>query len=101
MEMTVLEGPTLLDVAQDKRFRIRLNPGVWSDPEHGEHDSGGFGTGASIEVTWFMRAGHTYQVNRGAWVLAEWTDGPHAAGDIASASGSVIADALAITLFHH
>lgn len=100
MEMTVLEGPTLLDVAQEKRFRIRLDPGFWSDPEHGEHDSGGFGTGAPIELRWFMVAGHIYQVNVGAWVLAEWTEGPHAAGDIASASGSVVANALAIALFH-
>jgi hypothetical protein len=100
MEMTVLEGTNLLDVAQDKRFRIRKNPGFWGAPEHGEYDSGGFGAGDSIEVRWFMRAGHTYQVNVGAWVLAEWTDGPHAAGDIASASGSVVANATFISLFH-
>lgn len=100
MEMTVLEGPTLLDVAKDKRFRVRRNPGFWTAPEHGDYDSGGYGTGASIEVRWFMRAGHTYQVNVGAWVLAEWTDGPRAAGEIASAWGSIVGKALAITLFH-
>ena len=100
MEMTVMEGANLLDVEQDKRFRFRLNPGFWSDPEEANHDSGGFGTGASIEVRWFALAGHTYQVNVGAWVLAEWTSGPHAAGDISRSSGGVVGDVLAITLFH-
>jgi hypothetical protein len=99
-EMTVLEGDRLLDVAQDKRFRIRLNPSFWGSGEHEEYDSHGFGTGAPIEVRWFMQAGHTYTLNVGAWVLAEWTHGPHAGGTVSGAGGSVVADALAITLFH-
>jgi hypothetical protein len=32
--------------------------------------------------------------------MAEWTDGPHASGNIASASGTVVANAVLITLFH-
>jgi hypothetical protein len=99
-EMTVMEAGTLLAAQQDKRFRIRLNPGFWSGPEEQAYDSGGVGTGGPIDVTWFMRRGHTYQINVGAWVLAEWTSGPHASGDISWCSGAISADALAITLFH-
>jgi hypothetical protein len=99
-EMTVMEGSTLLQVGQDKRFRVRKNPGFWSDPEEGSYDSGGFGVGNPIELTWFGLAGHNYQVNAGAWAFAEWTSGPHASGDISSASGGIVADVLAITVFH-
>jgi hypothetical protein len=54
-----------------------------------------------LEVNWFMRRGFTYTLNVGAWVLAEWTDGPHASGPVSGAYGEIIALVSAITLFHH
>ena len=101
MEMTVMEGENhVAPRVVDRRFRYRLNPGFLAAPEEVSYDTGGFDTGAPIEVRWFARAGHTYQVNVGAWVFAEWTTGPHAAGDISRSSAGVVADVLAITLFH-
>jgi hypothetical protein len=75
MEITVLEDGRFLTAAQDKRWRKRVSAG-----ESDSGDSGGFGTGAPIEVTWTMQPGQAYTLNVGAWVFCESQFGAGAAG---------------------
>jgi hypothetical protein len=88
MEMTILEDGQLLSSAQDKRFRRRLSNG-----ESDQWDSGGFGTGDSIEVGCLMTPGRAYTLNVGAWVYCEQHDGfglGGASGAVAKVNAKVI-----------
>jgi hypothetical protein len=60
-----------------------------------------FGIGALIEVSWFMRPGRTYTLNVGAWVLSEWTEWTTRFRRHRERIGSIVADVMAIALFHH
>lgn len=97
-EMTVFEGGARApkDADIDKRFRKRV-----SGAEEDWWDSGGFGTGNPIELTWFMRAGRGYTLNVGFWVYCDWDSGPGASGSTGFSTSSLKGDALAITVFHH
>jgi hypothetical protein len=67
MEMTVLDGSTLLSSAQDKRFRVRSSSGEL----HYDDGQDGAVTGDAIEVEWVMLPGHVYTFNVGCWAFAE------------------------------
>lgn len=99
-EITVFEGDTQLDAAQTDPWRIQLDPGYWGPSGSKTHDSGGNITSDPLEVNWHMKRGHDYHLNVGAWVYAYWRQGD-GGGDTASASATVVADVLAITLTHH
>jgi hypothetical protein len=69
-ELTVFENGNFVTSATEKRWRKRVSNG-----ELDSFDSGGFGTGAPIEVVWPMRRGFEYTLNVGVWVYAEYDDG--------------------------
>jgi hypothetical protein len=76
MEMTLLEDGQLKSLAQEKRYRRRVSNG-----EVRQWDSGGFGTGAGIEVAVLMVPGRAYSLNVGAWVYCQQEGGFGVGGD--------------------
>jgi hypothetical protein len=94
MEMTALDGSTLLSSAQDKRFRVRSSNGEY----HSDIEDVGAVTGDPIEVGWVMVPGRVYTFNVGCWAFAE-AHGALGAGSSAGAAvnGLVIAMTAAFT----
>ena len=91
-EMTVMENGTLLRFAEDKVFRKRASGG---EDEFVHPD--GFATGNSIEVSWTMIPGSTYEFNVGAWVFCQ-TEQPDLTPDTARASADIQAKVIAMTV---
>lgn len=88
MEMTVLEGGTLLSEARDRRFRHRVSAG-----ERAEYEEPGWETGDGIQVDWVMVPGRVYTLNVGCWVFGE------AHGGLGTASiGSASMDGLVVVI---
>jgi hypothetical protein len=91
-EMTVVENGTLIRSAEDKAFRKRASGG---EDEFVHPD--GFATGNSIEVSWTMIPGSTYEFNVGAWVFCA-TEQPDLVPDSARASADLQAKVIAMTV---
>ncbi|MFE3444526.1 hypothetical protein ACFXNW_15975 [Nocardia sp. NPDC059180] len=79
-EMTVMRDGVLQALAFEKRFRGRVSGTLFDPSEDYSYDSGGFGTGAVIEVRWTMEANAQYELNVGAWTFAEAHQGIGGAG---------------------
>ncbi|NEW59410.1 hypothetical protein GV794_27815 [Nocardia cyriacigeorgica] len=79
-EITVMSNGVLKAHAVDKRFRGRVSGTLFDPSEDYNYDSGGFGTGAVIEVRWTMEANTQYELNVGAWTFAEAHQGIGGAG---------------------
>lgn len=93
MEMTILEDGQLKGLAQEKRYRRRVSNG-----ETRQWDSGGFGTGAGIEVAVLMVPGRAYALNVGAWVYCHQEGGFGAGGDSWAVS-KITAKVILMSLF--
>jgi hypothetical protein len=71
VELTVLDGPDLLKIVQDKRWRMRKSNGEDSEKDFGGWDIGNF----YQDVPWGIVGGHTYTFNVGLWQYVEANDG--------------------------
>jgi hypothetical protein len=94
MEMTVFEDGELRGFIPDNRWSV-----VASDYQPVFGDTGGFGTGDPVEVSWTMRPGRDYTFNVGAWVRC--TVGSSSEGaEFDWATGDINAKVTVMTLFH-
>jgi hypothetical protein len=89
-ELTVIEQGRLLDSDQYTAFRKRVSGTVGSWEESATFDTGGWGTGDPLEVSWTMLPGHHYEFNVGEWVVCERNPGLGGAGALAQISGKVV-----------
>jgi hypothetical protein len=94
-EMTVMENGTLIRFADDKVFRERVSG---FDRKHVFTD--GWETGNTLEVSWQMLPGSTYEFNVGAWVYCE-AQQPSLLPDTSVAWAQLQAQVLAMTVDEH
>jgi hypothetical protein len=67
MDMTVMEADKVLDVAAERRFRLRVGNG-----EEGGVDFDGWMTGdGGVQVEWVMHRDLVYDFNVGGWVFCD------------------------------
>ncbi|WP_433672598.1 hypothetical protein ACQP06_13955 [Nocardia sp. CA-136227] len=94
MDMAVFEDGRFLQLVEDKRWRSRKSGG-----ESASGDSGGSGLGETIEITWQMVAGRTYNINVGAWVFCEARPGAGVLSGDSYAQGNIIGKVSLISVF--